>query len=212
MSWSRISTDMNQGVRRLHTLGVMWGLGTAPDPDTISELIKAGYDQGMLSTAVAMGATNEQLLALPYPTDAATEADALMNLINQLGGALPPTGAPATAAISYPALAQPAGYVPPPTGTQVQNSLKASGAIPVGILSPTPPAQVQADQLQAGQGLIASAAYGAAVTGNPLTPGAVTVLPPALPVTFEQWLTANASWVIILFAALVLGPPLIKKL
>jgi hypothetical protein len=60
------------------------GLGTAPDSDTVSELLAAGYDQGSINLAIQLGATNEQLQALPYPTDAGTEANAISALIDQL--------------------------------------------------------------------------------------------------------------------------------
>lgn len=84
-----------------------WGLGylgSTPDPDTISALVAAGYDPGLVNTAVAMGATDEQLLALPYPDDPATESNAIMNLINQLGGASATPGASAASAGSYPSI------------------------------------------------------------------------------------------------------------
>lgn len=87
------------GVKRLVTLG---GLGTAPDPETVNELKAAGYDSGSIDTAVALGATNEQLQALPYPADPATILAATQQLLNQLAGALPASGQPASSAASYP--------------------------------------------------------------------------------------------------------------
>jgi hypothetical protein len=88
MSYTPIRTAITTGTRRLHTLGSLWGmgwLGTAPDPDTVAELVSAGYDQDEINMAIQMGATNEQLLALPYPADPATEAMAVADLVNQLG-------------------------------------------------------------------------------------------------------------------------------
>jgi hypothetical protein len=117
MSYAIMANPITTGVRRLRTLGGLWGLGTPPDPDTINELVAAGYDSGDINTAVAMGATNEQLLALPYPADPATEAEALATLINQLGGALPAPGASASTAPSYPAAAQPTTINNPFTGS-----------------------------------------------------------------------------------------------
>jgi hypothetical protein len=86
MFYPVIPTAITTGTRRLHPLG-SWGLGmlgTPPDPDTIAELVASGYDQASISMAIRMGATNEQLQALPYPTDGATEANAIAALINQL--------------------------------------------------------------------------------------------------------------------------------
>jgi hypothetical protein len=88
----------------LHGLGY---LGTVPDQTTINELLAAGYDSGTLQTAVSMGASNEQLQALPYPADPIEMSDAITTLMNQLGGALPATGASAATAASYPPGADP---------------------------------------------------------------------------------------------------------
>jgi hypothetical protein len=110
MSYAIMANPINTGVRRLRTLRGLWGLGTAADPDTVNELKNAGYEPDLVDTAVAMGATNEQLLALPYPADPDVESEAIATLINQLGGALPPSGAPATSAQSYPATAVPTAY------------------------------------------------------------------------------------------------------
>jgi hypothetical protein len=88
-------------------LSGLWGLGTAADQDTINELVAAGYDPATISTLALLGATNEQLQALPYPADSGTRAAAASNLMNQLGGGLAAPGAPATSAGSYPQSAQP---------------------------------------------------------------------------------------------------------
>jgi hypothetical protein len=117
MSNTIMSTTNTTGVRRLRTLSGPWmgslrgdshaGLGSYPDPDTIAGLVAAGYSQGELNTLVSMGATDEQLLALPYPADPGEMADAMITLMNRLGGALPASGAPASSAGSYPQAAVP---------------------------------------------------------------------------------------------------------
>jgi hypothetical protein len=87
------------GVRRVYTLGF---LASAPDPDTISGLKAAGYDPGILSTLVALGATDEQLLALPYPASSDEMAAGVSNLMNILSGAQAAPGQGAQTAASYP--------------------------------------------------------------------------------------------------------------
>lgn len=78
MSVAITSTHNTMGVRRLGGMppanmrprrarsGYIT-LGAAPDTDTISELVASGYDPGLIQTWVALGVTNEQLLALPFP-------------------------------------------------------------------------------------------------------------------------------------------------
>lgn len=93
------------GVRRVYTLA---GLGTAPDQTTIAELVvTGGYDMGDINTLIAMGATNEQLQALPYPAAADERSAAFSNLMNQLGGAQAAPGGSAASAGSYPQSAVP---------------------------------------------------------------------------------------------------------
>ena len=87
------------GVRRAYTLGF---LGTPPDPDTMSELVAAGYNSADVQSAVALGATNEQLLALPFPADPQTESNAIQALIQQLSGLQAPPGLPATSSPAFP--------------------------------------------------------------------------------------------------------------
>lgn len=84
-----------------------WNLGSAPDQDTVNELVANGYDPGTISTLALLGATDEQLLALPYPTDAGTRSAAAAQLMNQLGGGAAAPGMPASSAGSYPQSAQP---------------------------------------------------------------------------------------------------------
>lgn len=97
------STKNTMGVRPLggyyasrtspmHGMGGMIALGSAPDPDTITALVSNGYDPGWVNTAVAMGATDEQLLALPYPVGPDEMAAAEAQLMGQLGGVSPATG------------------------------------------------------------------------------------------------------------------------
>src|SRR5579859_7711735 len=108
MSWTAMPNAMNQGVRRLHTLGALWGLGTDPQYDTLAELQDAGWNPGRLQILQQLGATNEQLQALPYPAseDEMTAAyNALALQLSQLQSAA--SG--------------------PMTGTEFQNAMKASG-------------------------------------------------------------------------------------
>lgn len=101
-------TVFASGVRRLRTLSGWPMLGSAVDPSTIADLVaNGGYDMGTINTLAALGATNEQLLALPYPASSAEMAAAVANLMNQLGGAQAAPGAPAASAPSYPQSAQP---------------------------------------------------------------------------------------------------------
>lgn len=74
-------------------------LGSAPDPDTVGALTSAGYDPALIQTAIALGATDEQLLALPYPADENERAAAMQQLIGQLQGIVP---APGQAVITAP--------------------------------------------------------------------------------------------------------------
>jgi hypothetical protein len=90
------------GVRRAYTLGHFRGLGTAPDSDTINELVANGYNPGDVQSAVALGATNEQLLSLPFPADQQTESNAVQALILQLSGLQAAPGQPSTTAGNFP--------------------------------------------------------------------------------------------------------------
>jgi putative sensor protein len=107
MSYTIMANPINTGVRRLSTLTGFegWGLGelgTPPDPDTLAQLQAAGYDMQTIQTAIALGATDEQLLALPFPASPQEIADATQQLMNQVGATLPATGAPASSAGGYP--------------------------------------------------------------------------------------------------------------
>lgn len=65
-----------------------WGglgfLGTAPQQATVNDLTAAGYNVSTINQLLALGVTDEQLQALPYPEDAGTEAAAAAALLAQL--------------------------------------------------------------------------------------------------------------------------------
>lgn len=100
------------GVRRVYTLGF---LSSAPDPDTRLALIANGYDSGTIDTLITFGATDEQLLALPYPAGSDEMSAAVSNLMNILSGAQAAPGQGAQTAASYPQSAIPA-YISTPFG------------------------------------------------------------------------------------------------
>ena len=108
-------TVFSSGVRRLHTLSgggwpMLGALGTAVDPSTIADLVaNGGYDMGTINILIGLGATNEQLLALPYPAPANEKLAAISALMSQLGG---PTAAPAPVAV-------PSAPAPPPSSGNV---------------------------------------------------------------------------------------------
>ena len=207
MSWTAMPNAMNQGVRRLHTLGALWGLGTAPDPSTLAELQAAGYDMGVINTAVALGATDEQLLALPFPASPQEISDATQQLMNTVGGGLPFIGQPGSSAPSYPSSGQPTfqpisvapGVIQVAPGVY-QPTVTPGASIAPGIVAPNP-----------ANPSVAVTPMGARIipAQSPLT---VPPAPPRPGLTFEQWIMANAGWVIGIFAAVVILPPLIKKL
>jgi hypothetical protein len=74
-------------------------LGTPPDPSSVQDLVNAGYNATTINALISMGATNEQLQALPFPASA-TEMQAGVNALSaQLGGGVvPPPMAVAPAA------------------------------------------------------------------------------------------------------------------
>jgi hypothetical protein len=95
------------GVRRVYTLGHFRGLGTPPDPDTLAQLQAAGYDMPTIQSAIALGATDEQLLALPFPASQSEIAAATQQLMSQLSGLQAAPGQPATGAPNFPQSAMP---------------------------------------------------------------------------------------------------------
>jgi Transglutaminase-like superfamily len=70
-------------------------IGTPPDQDAVNDLTNNGYNPATVNQLIAMGATNEQLQALPFPTDPTSMQNAVNALVAQLGGT---TSAPASAA------------------------------------------------------------------------------------------------------------------
>lgn len=104
MSYTVMPTAITTGTRRLQTLGAFdgWGLGNlgdAVDPSTIADLVvNGGYDMGVVQALAGLGASNDQLLGLPYPAPTSEKAAAVNALSAQLGGpVLMPTAAPAPA-------------------------------------------------------------------------------------------------------------------
>jgi len=83
-------TVFSSGVRRMHTLSgwpMLGAMGTAVDPSTIADLVvNGGYDMGTINALIGLGATNEQLLALPYPASLGEKIAAINALMAQLGG------------------------------------------------------------------------------------------------------------------------------
>jgi hypothetical protein len=80
-------TVFSSGVRRMRTLSGWPMLGSAVDPSTIADLVaNGGYDMGTINVLIGLGATNEQLLALPYPAPANEKIAAINALMSQLGG------------------------------------------------------------------------------------------------------------------------------
>lgn len=75
-------------------------IGTPPDQNAVNDLTNNGYNPATVNQLIDMGATNEQLQALPFPTDPTSMQNAVNALAAQLGGT---TGAPAPAPTSAPA-------------------------------------------------------------------------------------------------------------
>jgi Transglutaminase-like superfamily len=64
-------------------------IGTIPQQQTVNELVAANYNPTTLNQLIAMGATDEQLQALPYPATTAEMQAGVNALAAQLGGAAP---------------------------------------------------------------------------------------------------------------------------
>ena len=108
MTTTIMPTVFASGVRRMRTLSGWPMLGSAVDPSTIADLVtNGGYDMGTINMLIGLGATNEQLLALPYPASANEMVAAVNTLSAQLGG---PAAAPIASAAPSPA-PQPSGNV-----------------------------------------------------------------------------------------------------
>jgi hypothetical protein len=86
-------------------------IGTPPDQSAVNDLTNNGYNPAAVNQLIQMGATNEQLQALPFPTDAASMQAAVNALAAQLGGttaspaASPTAAAPASGAITSSTIA-----------------------------------------------------------------------------------------------------------
>jgi hypothetical protein len=190
MSVSIFPTFNNTGVRNL---SLRSGLGGVPclagfSTDILTGMITDGYDPSVLNALFAANASDAQMQSLwdNYGAGTPEFANAASLLLFQLRGS---TGA--AAAPGYPALAQPQ---PLPTGTQFQNGLKASGAIPVGSpWSTTPPSQTYAAS----------------------SPAGVVYLPPSPPpgpTDWTSWLQNNSGKILLVIALVAVAPPLLKKL
>jgi hypothetical protein len=70
-------------------------LGTPPDPSSVQDLVNAGYNPTSINALISMGASNEQLQALPFPASAAEMQAGINALAAQLGGGIvaPPVAA-----------------------------------------------------------------------------------------------------------------------
>jgi hypothetical protein len=150
--------------------------------DTEQGMISEGYSQGDLDTLIALGATDAQLQQIW--NSYAPETPEYADAVASLLAQLT-GGVPlqqATKSPSYPVRALPA---PPMTGTQFQQALNLPGGT-TGIANVPGPG-----------------------VPPPILPPAP---PPPPPLTFEQWVTKNGSWIIGIFAAVIILPPLIKKL
>jgi hypothetical protein len=103
MSYTVMANPNNTGVRRLQTLGAMWGLGASSD--MISTMIENNYDPAVIASLNAAGATDAQFQYLIDNFGAGTQefADAANVMLTQLTGG--PGGA--ASAPGYPAAAQP---------------------------------------------------------------------------------------------------------
>jgi len=109
-------------------------IGTPPDQSAVNDLTNNGYNPATVNQLIAMGASNEQLQALPFPTDPASMQAAVNALAAQLGGA---TASPASA---VPAATAPAsGQVTSSTIATVDQGLadiiRASQGIPASPFS-----------------------------------------------------------------------------
>jgi len=95
--------------------GTLQGLGNVPDQNTVAELEANGWDSGEVQTLVAMGASDEQLLALPYPAsldEMSAAFSALMAELTSTKQAVRVSHGPAPA--PQPAATQPANRAPAP--------------------------------------------------------------------------------------------------
>jgi len=151
-------------------------IGTPPQQDAVNDLTNNGYNPATVNQLIQMGATNEQLQALPFPTDPASMQAAVNALAAQLGGT---TASPASAAPAPTA----------PASGQVTSSTIAT--VDQGI----------ADIIRAASGQPASpfsytsGPYASFQTVN--SPGLVTAGYPAAAVTPGVAITGSSNWLLI---------------
>lgn len=103
MSYTIMANPNTTGVRRLQTLGALWGLGASSD--IVAGMIGEGYDPSVVNSLAAAGANDAQLQSLwdNYGAGSQDFAVAANSLLSQLTSG--PGGA--ASAPGYPAGAQP---------------------------------------------------------------------------------------------------------
>jgi hypothetical protein len=158
-------------------------MGTPPQQEAVNDLTNNGYNPATVNQLIAMGATNEQLQALPFPTDPTSMQNAVNALVAQLGG----TAAPATVA-------------PAPTA-----AAPASGAITSSTIATVD--QGIADIIRASSGQPASpysytsGPYASFQTA--LSPGLITAGYPAAAAAPSVAITGSSDWLLIAGIGLV---------
>jgi hypothetical protein len=160
------------------------GLGSAPDQTTVDELVANGYSPLDIQQVIAQGATNEQLLALPYPASADERGAALYQLQHALGGA------PGAAGVSMQ---------PDIIGLAVQAgeaSLGPAGALYSGM-APDAASQAMAASLGPVGALVATA------KGTPTSVATAGLKPGQSMSAFEQWLAHYGGWLLLGFGGLI---------
>jgi hypothetical protein len=212
MSWTAFPTVNNTGVRRLHTLGAMWGLGSTGS-SVGDGMVSEGYNSVIISNLVAAGASDAQLQNLWDNYGAGTPE--FGQAATQLQASLAPPGSifdltPATTSASNATIFN-------PSAVSAANAVKAvASATPPGLIYSAVTGQ------SAGGGLLP--AGGSAITNTPPSFAIAnpSPLPPGSPslcsspnLSFAQWAGCNSgllTGVLFLVAAIVILPPLIKKL
>jgi len=183
-SVNRHRTMMGRSGGRHRTMAF---IGTPPDQSAVNDLTNNGYNPATVNQLIQMGASNEQLQALPFPTDAASMQAAVNALAAQLGGT---TASPASAA---PTAAAP-----------------ASGAVTSSTIATVD--QGLADIIRASQGIPASPfSYSSgpyASFQTAYSPGAVSAGYPAA-VTPGVAVTGSSNWLLI--AAFGIGALLLMR-
>lgn len=191
-------------------------LGSAVDPDTVSALTAAGYDPITIQALQAQGASDQELLALPFGPGTTSDdmGSGLYALQVKLHGAPPP--------VNYPMNYSAAGFLYDP--------LVASTG-PFGTLEQASQPGVNAQALQFASGPLGTALTPGPVysSGSPSAPSLANTASSGIfsslssassgltnafssPQNFLQWIEANALWIALLAGAAIVLPPLIKKL